>query len=176
MSYIDTSSEDGQLGQERKSENLEFLGLRSRKTMALELQEVCVAQFLFHFVLLFEFFVRSPGRKGPWRTLAKLKSLLCLSCDCLQCRLCLAKQPQCFQLFPRMWFAGSLTILVIHLRTHLECLYYSGFFIYIVRYCLAKNPTAQSQSGLQGYRDHHTVITYGQISTAACALAPLDMT
>lgn len=75
-----------------------------------------------------------------------------------------------------MWFAGSLTMLVIHLRTHLECLYYSGLFIYIVRYCLAKNPTAPSQSGLRGYRDHRTVIVYSQISTAACALAPLDMT
>lgn len=101
-------------------------------------------------VSFLELFVRLSMWKGPGGTLVQL-TFLCSSLSwSSEFSLYLAKQPQCFQFFPRMWFLSSLTILVIHLRMHLQCLYYSGLFIYTVRYCFAKNPTARVKAASRG--------------------------
>lgn len=74
-----------------------------------------------------------------------------------------------------MWFLSSLTLLVIHLRVHLQCLHYSGLFIYIVRYCFAKNPTARVQAASRGIETTVQFITSGQIANSwRCSGASRD--
>lgn len=65
-----------------------------------------------------------------------------------------------------MWFLSSLTLLVIHLRMHLQCLHYSGLFIYIVRYCFAENPTVRVQAASRGIETIVQFITSGQIANS----------
>lgn len=101
--------------------------------------------------------------------------LPCFPCDRLQFSLHLAKQPQCFQFFLRMWFLSSLAIPVIHFRMHRECLYCSGLLIYVVRYCFAKNPTARIKVPFRGLETTIHLSYIARFPRAGYALAPLNM-